>query len=355
VIAEFQALDPILIVDDEPVNLKLLERILSQQGYRNLVLIDDPREAVARYQAIRPALILLDIMMPHMNGYEVMEQLKALNDPVMPPIVVLTALSDKDTLVRVLKAGARDFIGKPFDRNELLMRVRNLLDAHLAYRLVHDQKAALEKMVRCQTEELRRTQFQVVKRLGRIAEHRDEETGNHILRVSHTAALLAHALGWSEADCELLLHASPMHDIGKIGIPDSILLKPGKLDADERRTMETHVTIGAAMLEGDCSPLMHMAREIVLAHHEKWDGSGYPNRLAGAAIPLPGRIVALADVFDALTSDRPYKPAWPIEAAVDLVQSESDGHFDPEVVAAFLCKLPEILVIRSRFSESGMG
>lgn len=350
-IAEFQALEPILIVDDEPANLKLLERILSQQGYRNLVLIDDPREVVARYRTIRPALILLDIMMPHLNGYQVMEQLRTLNDPVMPPIVVLTALSDKDTLVRALNAGARDFIGKPFDRNELVTRVRNLLDAHLAYRLVHDQKAAVEKMVRCQTEELRRAQFQVVKRLGRIAEYRDEETGNHILRVSYTAALLARALGWSEADCELLLHASPMHDIGKIGIPDSILLKPGKLEADERRVMETHVIIGAAMLGDDRSPLMHMAREIVLAHHEKWDGTGYPNRLAGTEIPVPGRIVALADVFDALTSDRPYKAAWPIDAAIDLVRSESGKHFDPELVGAFLKELPAILAIRAQFAE----
>jgi putative two-component system response regulator len=342
--------DCVFIVDDEPTNLKLLERMLHGQGYRNLVLVEDPREALDRYREMRPALILLDINMPHLDGYQVMEQLKALNDPLLPPIVILTAQHGKEHLLRALAAGARDFIGKPFDRNELLMRVRNLLDAQMAHRMVYDQKTVLEDMVRERTEELHRTRLQVVQRLGMAAEYRDEETGNHILRMSHTCALLARAVGWSEADCDLILNASPMHDIGKIGIPDAIMLKPGTLEPHEWEIMKTHATIGGKLLEGDDSTLMHMAREIALTHHEKWDGSGYPNGLAGEAIPPAGRIAALADVFDALTSARPYKKAWTVEAAVGYIKENSGRHFDPALVAVFPRELPGIVAIRERFS-----
>jgi putative two-component system response regulator len=342
----------ILIVDDEPTNLKLLDKMLSGQGYRDLVLVDDPREVIDRYRAVRPDLILLDINMPHLDGYQVMEQLKVLNDPLLPPIIILTAQHGKDYLLRALAAGARDFVTKPFDRNELLMRVRNLLDAQLAHRLMHDQKKVLEGMVRTRTEELRRTRLQVVQRLGRAAEYRDEETGSHILRMSHICALLTQALGGSEADCELILNASPMHDIGKIGIPDAILLKPGKFEPREWEIMQTHAAIGGKLLEGDDSDLMRMAREIALTHHEKWDGSGYPNGLSGEAIPQAGRIAALADVFDALTSVRPYKKAWTVKAAVDLIKENRGKHFDPDLVGVFLRELPGIEEIRERFAES---
>jgi putative two-component system response regulator len=341
----------ILIVDDEPANLRLLDKMLGGQGYRNLVLVQDPRDAVERYLASRPSLILLDINMPHLDGYRVMEALRALNDPLLPPIVVLTAQYGKDSLLRALGAGARDFISKPFDRNELLMRVRNLLDAQLAHRMVHDQKAVLEEMVRARTEELSRTRLQIVQRLGKAAEYRDEETGNHILRMSHGCALLARALGWSEAGCDLILNASPMHDIGKIGIPDAILLKPGKFEPHEWEIMKSHTVIGGRLLESDDSDLLHMAREIALTHHEKWDGSGYPNGLAGEAIPMAGRIAALADVFDALTSVRPYKQAWTIEAAVDYLRDNRGRYFDPDLVEVFLRELPGILAIRARFAE----
>jgi putative two-component system response regulator len=349
---ELQKEKSILIVDDEPANLKLLDRMLRGQGYQSLVLVADPREVLARYRETQPDLILLDINMPHLDGFQVMDQLKSLNDPLLPPIVILTAQHGKDFQLRALAGGARDFVAKPFDRNELLMRVRNLLDAQLAHRLVHDQKAVLEEMVRARTEELRRTRLQVVQRLGMAAEYRDEETGYHILSMSHTCALLVRAIGWSEADCDLMLNASPMHDIGKIGIPDAILLKPGKFEPDEWETMKTHTTIGAKLLDGDDSDIMQMAREIALTHHEKWDGSGYPNGLSGEAIPLSGRIAALADVFDALTSARPYKKAWTVDAAVDLIKENNGRHFDPALVEVFLRELPEILKIRERFIES---
>jgi len=341
----------ILVIDDEAANLKLLDKMLRAQGYENLVLLNDPREVIGSYQQARPDLILLDINMPHLDGYQVMEQLKALNDPLLPPIVILTAQNGKDYLLRALAAGARDFITKPFDRNELLMRVRNLLDAHLAHRLIHDQKKVLEEMVQIRTEELRNTRLQVVQRLGMAAEYRDEETGNHILRMSHISALLARKIGWSEAACELMLNASPMHDIGKIGIPDAILLKPGKFEPHEWEVMKTHAAIGGKLLDGDDSDLMCMAQEIALSHHEKWDGSGYPNGLSGEAIPQAGRIAALADVFDALTSARPYKKAWTVENAVNLIRENSGKHFDPKLVEIFMQQLPGILKIRERFDE----
>lgn len=341
----------ILIVDDEPANLKLLDRMLRGHGYEELWLVDDARNVIDAYKTACPDLILLDINMPHLDGYQVMEQLKALNDPLLPPIVILTAQSGKDYLLRALATGARDFVTKPFDRNELLMRVRNLLDAQLAHRMMHDQQRVLEDMVRARTEELRRTRLQVVQRLGMAAEYRDEETGSHILRMSHMSALLARAIGWNEDDCEMMLNASPMHDIGKIGIPDAILLKPGKFEPHEWEIMKTHAAIGGKLLDGDDSDLMRMAQQIALTHHEKWDGSGYPNGLAGDAIPQAGRIAALADVFDALTSERPYKKAWAVESAVNLIVENSGKHFDPELVGVFLQKLPEILKIRERFNE----
>lgn len=341
----------ILIVDDENTNLMLLDAMLRQQGYDNLTLLSDPREVLPAYEARRPALILLDINMPHMDGFQVMSALHALGDPLLPPVVCLTAQGGRDFVLRALDAGARDFITKPFDRHELMMRVRNLLDAQLAHRLLHDQKSVLEELVRKRTEQLHHTRLEIVQRLGRAAEYRDEETGNHILRMSHTCALLARAMGCSESDCDLILNASPMHDIGKIGIPDAILLKPGRFTPPEWEIMKTHALIGAKLLEGDNSDLMVMAREIALTHHEKWDGSGYPYGIAGEAIPLAGRIAALADVFDALTSGRPYKMAWTVDAALEYLDEQRGRHFDPELLDVFHDMLPQVLEVRERFAE----
>ncbi|MBK9520847.1 MAG: response regulator [Rhodocyclaceae bacterium] len=341
----------IFIVDDEPSNLKLLYKLLASQGYQNLVTIQDPREVLPRYAMGKPDLILLDINMPHLDGYQVMEQLHALNDPLLAPIVVLTAQHSRDFLLKALTAGARDFVSKPFDRSELLMRVRNLLDAHSAHRFAFEQKDVLESMVRERTKELTATRLQVVRRLGRAAEYRDNETGLHILRMSQMSATLAASLGWSDADCELLLHASPMHDIGKIGIPDGILLKAGKFEPHEWQIMKTHTTIGADILSDGDSELLRLARIVALTHHEKWDGSGYPNGLAGEAISQAGRIVAIADVFDALTSVRPYKRAWSVEQAVTMIQDGSGKHFDPVIVEHFNRCLPELLAIRDQNLE----
>lgn len=341
----------ILMVDDEPVNLKLLDKMLRAEGYTNLVSISDPRTALEAYCTAPADLILLDINMPYLNGYEVMAQLKALDDPLLPPILVLTAQGSRDFLIRALNEGARDFLSKPFDRYELMARVRNLLDAHLALRLTFDQKGVLEEMVQARTAEVVQSRLEIVQRLGRASEYRDNETGRHILRMSHSAALLAKQIGWSPERCDLMLYASPMHDLGKIGISDTILLKPARLTDEERTIMETHTLIGADILAGSSNELLETARVIAMTHHEKWDGSGYPGKLAGTDIPIEGRIAAIVDVFDALTSKRPYKKAWPIEKAVADMKEQSGRHFDPELVEHFLAILPGVIKIGKCFSE----
>ena len=343
----------ILVVDDEFPNLKLVERMLRAEGYQQVVGVADPREVLARYREHVPDVILLDLNMPYMDGFQVMAQLRALNDSLPPPILVLTAQHDKSYCHRALDEGAKDYLTKPFDRVELLMRVRNLLEIHRYHRDLHDRNAVLTAKVRERTLQLRETRLQVVRRLGRAAEYRDNETGLHIIRMSKVATLVGEAMGMDADQCDLLLNASPMHDIGKIGIPDHILRKPGKLDPDEFETMKRHTTIGAEILAGDDSDLLRMAREIALSHHEKWNGKGYPNGLVGEAIPLTGRVCAVADVFDALTSVRPYKKAWTVEAAVELIRKERGEHFDPAVVDAFLGRLPEIERILRAYAEPG--
>ena len=232
------------------------------------------------------------------------------------------------------------------ERAELMARVRNLMEAHLALRFTHEQQQVLQEIVRERTAKLNQIRLQVVRRLGRAAEYRDNETGNHILRMSKISALLATRIGWAAEDCELMLHASPMHDIGKIGIPDHILLKPGRLTPEEWEVMKTHVQIGADILSDSDTDLLVLGRSIALSHHEKWDGSGYPYGLAGQDIPMEGRIVAMADVFDALTSERPYKQAWPVELAVEYMKNQAGTHFDPALLPVFLDALPEIMRIR---------
>jgi len=341
----------ILLIDDEIANLKVLDRMLDSQGYGNRVLIQDARDVIRHYQEAPVDLILLDINMPHLDGFAVMEQLFALSDTLLPPIVILTAQHDPDYLLRALNNGARDFITKPFNRGELLARVRNLLEAHLAHRMVYEQKSVLEAMVQERTAQIQQTRLQIIRCLGRAAEYRDNETGYHILRMSEFSALLAKSLGWKGKHCKLMLHASPMHDVGKIGIPDAILLKPGKFEPHEGEIMKTHAAIGAEILQGGDSKLLTLARTIAMTHHEKWDGSGYPNGLAGEAIPQAGRIVAVADVFDALTSCRPYKKAWPVDEAVAFMNQNAGSHFDPEIIEHFQRCLPEILAIRNRYIE----
>ena len=342
----------ILLVDDEPANLKLFSLMLRSDGYRNLVSIQDPRDVVESYRAVRPDLILLDINMPHMDGYEVMAALKALKEPLLAPIIVLTAQSGEDFLLKALNGGAVDFLSKPVNKRELLARVNNTLLAHLARRAMHGQNSLLEAVVAQRTKQLRLSRLDLVRRLGRASEYRDNETGQHILRMSHASALLARRIGWTEERCEVMLYASPLHDVGKIGIPDGILLKPGPLTGDEREVMKKHAQIGADLLDdGHGDELLTMASEIALCHHEKWDGSGYPAGLSGFQIPESARIVAITDVFDALTSSRPYKRPWTVADALAYMNEQIGKHFDPTFMVCFADIVDDIVAIRERFAE----
>lgn len=340
----------ILIVDDQPANVTLIEKMLDIDGYLNVISTTDPTQVEALYMEQNSDLILLDLNMPIMDGYQVLARVREV-DPDYPPIIVLTAQSDRESRIKALDLGARDFLAKPFDRVELMTRIRNMLEVRIMTKAMKNQNMILDGMVKERTQELNDTRLEVIRRLGRAAEYRDDMTGFHIIRMSRYSQLLAQAAGMSEAEAEVVLNASPMHDIGKIGIPDRVLLKPGKLDAEEWKIMQTHVDIGVEILSGSDSILMNMAAEIAQNHHEKWDGSGYPCGLAGEDIPLTGRVVAVADVFDALTTERPYKKAWPIEEAVEFLKEQSGKHFEPELIVCFIDILPDILQVREQYAE----
>ncbi|TXI28707.1 MAG: two-component system response regulator [Aquipseudomonas alcaligenes] len=320
----------LLVVDDEPANLQVLRHIL-QEDYR-LLFAKDGAKALELAAREKPELILLDVMMPGMTGYQVCAQLKATPATSAIPVIFVTALADVEDEAQGFAVGAVDYITKPVSPAIVKARVRT----HLS-------------LVR--VEELRETRLQIVQRLGLAAEYKDNETGLHVIRMSHYSRVLALAAGFSEAQAEELLNAAPMHDVGKIGIPDAVLRKPGKLDGEEWEVMKQHAQIGADIIGEHPSGLLRMAREIALNHHEKWDGSGYPRGIGGAEIPVEARIIAIADVFDALTSERPYKKAWSVEAAVQLLREQSGRHFDPELVELFLGQLPAILEIKERWAE----
>ncbi|SFC87525.1 HD domain-containing phosphohydrolase [Pseudoalteromonas denitrificans] len=341
----------ILIVDDEFTNIKLLKKMLSMNGYSNLFYTEDPTLALPLYLENQIDLVLLDLNMPQLNGFGVMQLLMSLQNEKKPSIIVLTAQHAQQFRQEALDQGARDYITKPFNTKELLSRVRNLLEVDFAHNYLSHQNRILEEKVNAKTQELRISQLQTVRHLGRAAEYRDNETGLHIIRMSKMACVLAKAAGLEESECELLLNAAPMHDIGKIGIPDHILLKPGNFLPEEWKIMQTHAQIGANVLINDDSLLMKMAHTIAISHHEKWNGKGYPNGLKGDEIPFVGRVTALADVFDALTSSRPYKHAWSVEKAVELIKTEKGQHFEPFLVDVFLQVLPELVEIKEKYAE----
>ncbi len=341
----------IMIVDDNEFNVQLLEAVVGEAGYNSVLSITDSRKAEDLYRAYQPDLVLLDISMPHLDGYQVMEQFKKIEDSPYLPVLVLTALQDDTTRLKALDMGAQDFLTKPFNRLETLIRIKNMLTVTLLHRQVKKQNRELEKKVRERTKELQETRLEIIRRLGRAAEYKDNETGLHIIRMSKISARLGELAGLNGAAVELILNTSPMHDIGKIAIPDAILLKEGPLDADEWKKMKLHPMVGYTILEGHDSQLMIAAREIALTHHEKWNGQGYPQGLKGSEIPFNGRLAGLADVFDALTSKRPYKDPYPISKAIEIIKSEREKHFDPELVDIFLENLDDFVVIKDKFSE----
>ena len=320
----------LLLVDDEPSNLHVLKQIL-QEDY-HLLFARDGKKALELSREKQPDLILLDVMMPELSGYEVCKELKQHYKTAKIPVIFISALSDTTDETHGFEVGSVDYITKPV--NPAIVKAR--VATHLS-------------LVR--TDELEETQREIIQRLGRAAEYKDNETGLHVIRMSHYARLLALAAGLLEHEADRLFQAAPMHDVGKIGIPDHILLKPGKLDDEEWEVMRRHPEIGAEIIGGYDSPLLNTARIISMTHHEKWDGSGYPRQLSGEEIPLIGRIVAVVDVFDALTTERAYKKAWTVEEAIAYLQRESGRHFDPELVRLFMKAMPEVVEVSQRWKE----
>ena len=325
----------ILIVDDEPANVDLLRRLLERGGFTQIETTTDSRQVSELYVRFRPDLILLDLHMPHRDGLEVMDELNQIVEASYLPILMLTGDDTPEAKREALTRGAKDFLNKPFHSDEVLLRIGTLLETRFLYLQVQSQNQILEGKVRDRTRELEAAQIEIIERLARAAEFRDDNTGQHTERVGQMAALIARQLGLPVAQVGLIRRAAPLHDVGKIGIPDAILLKLGKLSPDEFQLVKTHTTIGARILSGSRFPILRLAEEIAFNHHERWDGHGYA-QIAVDAIPLPGRIVAVADVFDALTQKRPYKSAWPIADAIAEIDRQRGKQFDPAIVDAFL-------------------
>lgn len=323
----------ILIVDDVPDNITILSNILAEY---NLKAANNGAKALEIASRFRPDIILLDIMMPEMDGYTVCRLLKRDLHTKNIPVIFVTAKDEVTDEARGFELGAVDYIIKPVNPPVVRARVKTHLN-------LYDQNRALEHLVRERTKALNQSRLEIIRRLGLAAEYKDNETGMHVIRMSYYCKVMATAIGMSNEEIELILNASPMHDIGKIGIPDNILGKPGRLNAQERAIMEQHTIIGAKIIGEHENPLLDMARTVALTHHEKWDGTGYPHGMKADNIPIVGRIVAVADVFDALVSKRPYKEAWSFERAVAVIKKESGKHFDPRLVEVFVANIDEII------------
>jgi len=347
----------ILVVDDQPQNFELLEAYLVPQGYEVLTAATG-EEALKKLFSNQIDLILLDIIMPGMDGFEVTRRVRQDDKTRLLPIILVTALKETEDRVKGIEAGCDDFITKPVNKIELLARVKSLLKVKAYNDLLSNYRKELESEVSKRTEELKyalekikTASLDTIYRLSMACEFRDKETGAHIKRMSRYSAAVARRMGLDEGTIETILYAAPMHDVGKIGIPDKILLKPAKLDPEEWEIMKQHTTIGAEILKGSEAEFIKLGAIIALTHHEKWDGSGYPNNLKGLEIPISGRITAIADVFDALTSKRPYKEAFSTEKALAIIKEGRGSHFDPDVVDAFLAIQDEILLIKKQHAD----
>ena len=341
----------VLIVDDTEINLILFGALVKKLDNCVPHVFSDPRAGLGWAQENAMDLVIVDYMMPELDGLEFIRLLREMPGNAATPVLMITANDQKQIRYRALDSGANDFLTKPVDKIEFLARAKNMLNLSEARKKLDDRAAWLAEEVRKATAEIVERERETVLRLSKAAEFRDPETGAHILRIAHFSKLIAAGMGLSVDDQDLLLEAAPMHDIGKVGIADKILLKPGRLDHEEFEVMKQHATLGFELLKGSASRVLQAGAEIARGHHEKFDGSGYPAGIKGTDIPIFSRIVAVADVFDALTSERPYKKAWSLEAAVDFLVAGSGSHFDPDCVQAFLNAWDDVLEIRARFHE----
>jgi len=356
----------IMVVDDIPLNVKLACSHLKVAGYKNFITQSNSTKALTQIYQESPDVLLLDIMMPQVSGLDILEAVRADHHFSHLPILILTASTESEMKNKALELGATDFLNKPIDAQDLLPRVRNSL-------MMKMHQDHLESLVQQRTAELQEAQREVVHCLACASEYLDNETGNHVIRVSRYVEIIAKKVGFDSRKVEMIKMASTLHDMGKIGIPDSILLKPGKLTDEEFSEMKNHCdygedicsrtssfthkmldtsnTIGTNMLENSKSPLLKLAASIAATHHEKWDGSGYPKGLKGEEIPLEGRIVAIADVFDALSSKRPYKDPFPLEKCIAILEEGKGSHFDAELVDLFLGQLDDFVAIYDKYGE----
>ena len=350
--AATSTLNTVMVVDDQSTGRAILEQVVRSLDDRVAVEgFARPIDAMVWATRHVSDLVLVDYMMPDMDGIEFVKRLRAIPGYEHVPIVMVTVHDDRKVRYAALDAGITDFLTKPLDARECLARCRNLLTLRRQQLALEDRKRLLEHMVDDATREVREREKETLLRLARAGEFRDEETGYHLIRMSRYSRLIANAIGLSRDEAETIELAAPLHDIGKIGIPDHILLKAGRLDEGEWQVMRRHPVMGHEILKGSASKYVRMGALIALGHHEKYDGSGYPNGLVGDHIPLCARIVAVADVFDALTSDRPYKPAWTPEKAFEFLLGQSGRHFDPRLVEAFVGSRDEVLRIRSEWSD----
>jgi putative two-component system response regulator len=341
----------VVVVDDDVFGLALLRTLVQGAGPVTAQTFTDPHAALDWCRTHDADVIITDYEMPGMNGLELLTALRAEPRTRDVPTMMITAIEDREIRYRALECGANDYLNKPLDAPEVRARVRNMLAVSEGQKALQRRSELLAHEVRIATASIAEREREIVLRLSRAAEFRDLETGSHIMRIAHFSVLIASEMGRSVDEQEQLFLAAPMHDVGKIGIPDQILLKPGRFSDEEFAMMKEHTVIGHKILSGSASPLLQLAADIALTHHERFDGAGYPHQRSGADIPLAGRIVSVADVFDALMSSRPYKRAWTVDEAVGMIRVGRDKQFDPDVVDAFMSILPEIVATREQFAE----
>ena len=341
----------IVIVDDTPLNLLLMVKLVDRLPGVESHGFESPQEALTWCAHTEPDLIIVDYMMPDIDGLAFIRRVRASHKHEDVPILMVTANNERGVRYEALECGANDFLTKPIDAHEFEPRVRNMLKLREAHLATRQRAETLSVAVRKATAAILDRERETITRLARAAEFRDPETGAHIQRMSHYSAMIARRMGLGADFADALLLAAPMHDVGKLGIPDTILLKPGRLTVEEFEVMKRHPLIGHDILKDSASEVLRLGARIALSHHEKFDGTGYPQGSVGEAIPLEGRIVAVADVFDALTSSRPYKPAWPFARAIALLREGRGSHFDARCIDAFLSSWDEVLDIHTRFVD----